>query len=71
MNRARLLRTVVPVAAGVALIGTVAGTYAASRARIRVVGAVPGRLADTTFWRMFSEMSEPGGYFRSDNFVSN
>ena len=32
---------------------------------------VPARLADTTFWRMVTEFSEPGGYFRSDNFVSN
>jgi hypothetical protein len=29
------------------------------------------RLDDATFWRMVSEFSEPGGYFHSDNFVSN
>ena len=33
--------------------------------------SIPARLADTTFWRMMTEFSEPGGYFRSDNFVSN
>ena len=33
--------------------------------------SVPTRLADSTFWRMMTEFSEPGGYFRSDNFVSN
>ena len=33
--------------------------------------SVPARLADSTFWRMVTEFSEPGGYFRSDNFVSN
>ncbi len=32
---------------------------------------LPARLADTTFWRMVTEFSEPGGFFRSDNFVSN
>jgi hypothetical protein len=32
---------------------------------------IPARLADSTFWRMVTEFSEPGGYFRSDNFVSN
>jgi hypothetical protein len=32
---------------------------------------VPTRLADTTFWRMITEMSEPDGYFRSDNLVGN
>src|SRR5262245_55078284 len=33
--------------------------------------AIPTRLADTTFWRLVTTTSEPGGYFRSDNFVSN
>ena len=33
--------------------------------------SVPDRLDDRTFWRMVSGMSEPGGFFRSDNFVSN
>ena len=32
---------------------------------------LPARLADSTFWRLVSDFSEPGGYFRSDNFVSN
>ena len=33
--------------------------------------ALPARLADTTFWRLVTDFSEPGGFFRSDNFVSN
>lgn len=32
---------------------------------------LPDRLDDSTFWRMSREFSEPGGYFRSENFVSN
>ena len=32
---------------------------------------VPARLADSTFWRLMREYSEPGGTFRSENFVSN
>ena len=32
---------------------------------------VPARLADSTFWRMVNEYSEPWGTFRSENFVSN
>ncbi len=32
---------------------------------------IPQRLSDSTFWRMVTEFSEPGGQFRSDNFVSN
>ncbi len=33
--------------------------------------ALPNVLADSTWWRMVRDMSEPGGYFRSENFVSN
>jgi len=29
------------------------------------------RIDDAAFWRLFSELSEPGGAFRSDNLVSN
>ena len=32
---------------------------------------VPARLADSTFWRLMQECSEPAGTFRSENFVSN
>jgi hypothetical protein len=32
---------------------------------------LPDRLSDSEFWSLISEFSEPGGYFRSDNFVSN
>lgn len=32
---------------------------------------LPDSLSDSTWWRMIGEMSEPGGYFRSENFVSN
>jgi hypothetical protein len=34
-------------------------------------GTIPARLSDQEFWRMVSEFSEPGGYFRSENFVGN
>src|SRR3954469_16266385 len=43
-------------------------TLAASRAAAQ---SVPARLADTTFWRLMNEYSEPWGTFRSENFVSN
>jgi hypothetical protein len=32
---------------------------------------LPDRLSDAEFWRLSSAMSEPGGTFHSDNFVSN
>ena len=33
--------------------------------------SLPARISDDEFWRMLTEMSEPNGFFRSDNFVSN
>ena len=32
---------------------------------------LPARLTDEEFWRLVEEFSEPNGYFRSDNLVSN
>src|SRR4051812_26344018 len=32
---------------------------------------LPAGYSDEEFWRMVSDFSETGGYFRSDNFVSN
>jgi hypothetical protein len=33
--------------------------------------ALPQRIDDRTFWTLVSEFSEPNGFFRSDNLVSN
>ncbi len=32
---------------------------------------LPAQLSDEAFWKIVTEFSEPGGFFRSDNFVSN
>jgi hypothetical protein len=32
---------------------------------------LPDSLSDAEFWSLVNQFSEPGGYFRSDNFVSN
>src|SRR5262249_17235793 len=32
---------------------------------------LPNELSDDAFWKLTTELSEAGGYFRSDNFVSN
>ena len=32
---------------------------------------IPARLSDRQFWSLSHELSEPGGYFRSENLVSN
>jgi len=34
-------------------------------------GALPARLTDHEFWTLVSDLSEPGGSFRSDNLLSN
>jgi hypothetical protein len=36
-----------------------------------VAAGSPGSIDDATFWRLFSSLSEPDGYFRSDNLLSN
>lgn len=37
----------------------------------RAANTIPQRLSDQEFWRISSEFSEPNGYFRSDNLLSN
>src|SRR5437763_1371194 len=32
---------------------------------------LPKQLSDEAFWHLVTDFSEPGGFFRSDNFVSN
>jgi hypothetical protein len=36
-----------------------------------VPDTLPARLSDAEFWRIITDFSESGGYFRSDNFLSN
>ena len=33
--------------------------------------SLPSRLSDTAFWSLVEDLSEPGGFFRSDNLISN
>ena len=42
-----------------------------SRGSRTVPDTLPARLSNEEFWRMVTEFSEAGGYFRSDNFLSN
>jgi hypothetical protein len=37
----------------------------------RAAESLPSRISDETFWKMVTDMSEPDGYFRFENFVSN
>src|SRR4051812_29769584 len=36
-----------------------------------VAAQIPSKLSDSVFWKLVTDISEPGGFFRSDNFVSN
>jgi hypothetical protein len=38
---------------------------------ITAAAELPLQLTDTEFWKLVTDLSETGGYFRSDNFVSN
>lgn len=52
-----------------ALIAVVA--IGASTAVRVAPAALPDRLSDAEFWRIVQDFSEPNGFFRSDNLVSN
>jgi hypothetical protein len=58
------------VAASLALIGMFGGVSLSLGSRVSAP-TIPERIGDEAYWRMVTEFSEPGGFFRSDNFVSN
>jgi hypothetical protein len=57
--------------AGLILAACAASLPLASTAARLTAQALPARLTDQQFWRLSAESSEPNGYFRSDNLVSN
>ncbi len=62
MRYRRLLLAILVLAVG----------FAAASVRLRVRAAderLPQRLTDAEFWRLTEELSEPDGYFRSDNLL--
>jgi hypothetical protein len=58
------------VAASLAIVAMFGGVSLSLGSRVNAP-SIPERLGDDVFWRMVSDYSEPGGFFRSDNFVSN
>src|SRR5690348_4459557 len=58
------------VAASLALIAMFGGVSLSLGSRV-TSPTIPERLSDDAFWHMVSDYSEPSGFFRSDNFVSN
>ncbi len=65
MTRHRAL-LVAGVLSMVALVGS-----ALAPAVRAAADTLPARLSDAEFWRLSQEMSEPNGFFRSDNLLSN
>jgi len=45
--------------------------FAASTSATAQRSSIPTRLTDSAFWNIFSTMSEDGGSFASENFISN
>jgi hypothetical protein len=53
-------------AAALTLLGLVAAPLATISAQ-----RIPDRISDSEFWHLVTDLSEPGGYFRSENLLSN
>jgi hypothetical protein len=53
------------------LAAVVALAVAAAPAALRPMAEVPAALSDAEFWRLIGDLSEPEGFFDSDNLVSN
>ena len=65
-----LTRRQILTALGLITLVALAAIYVAPRPG-SVKQSLPEKISDGEFWRLITEFSEPGGYFRSDNFVSN
>ncbi len=68
MIRRRSLRYV--LVAGVTLAACLGALRFTAESHV-AADTLPAQISDEAFWRMIAEFSEPGGYFRSDNFLSN
>lgn len=58
-------------AALIAVLVAVLVVAFSGRALVAVADTLPERLSDQDFWQLSEDMSEPDGYFRSDNLLSN
>lgn len=45
--------------------------FASASAFAQSASTIPARFTDREFWQLNADFSEPNGYFRSDNFLSN
>jgi hypothetical protein len=56
----------------ISVAAVLAGALAVPSPRAAATGVdIPARLTDQDFWRLVTDLSEPNGYFRSDNLLSN
>jgi hypothetical protein len=53
------------------LVAALAGTLGAPSLALAQPLRIPDRLSDQEFWKLINDVSEEGGFFRSDNFLSN
>ncbi|MEP6494093.1 MAG: hypothetical protein ABJF01_15525 [bacterium] len=54
------------------VLGALSGlVIAASLANAQTQSTIPARLTDKELWQLNADFSEPSGYFRSENFLSN
>ncbi len=67
LNMVEQRRILIATLALMLCIGALAGAPMPGRATLRL----PSRLTDQEFWRISTEFSEPNGFFRSDNLLSN
>src|SRR6266446_164240 len=49
----------------------VIGLFTAAAPSFRAAESLPAKLSDEAFWKMVTDFSEEGGYFRFENFLSN
>jgi hypothetical protein len=70
-ERRTIVATCTTLLACVVLVYLAAGPSSSSSSSPAAAATLPARLSDNEYWQMISDFSEAGGYFRSDNFLSN
>lgn len=66
-----MLRRRRPAYGVLAALAAVAAVFLITGISIAAAGKLPARLTDKQFWALVTDLSEPGGSFRSDNLLSN
>jgi hypothetical protein len=69
MPSAEVARRTILFIAATCVLGAALSYIAGGSSTVR--DTLPAQLSDKEFWKMITDFSESGGYFRSDNFLSN